>query len=548
MSLKARRQVNLSLEVPQAQPESADSMKTPNPFNPQFHISTNSKETQMVMTPDTPYIPLSPFGKQKIPWTEHQEGILQAYLHQATHAGEWAPGELPPSHILDQLCKQVVTIESLSSPTWPHDSRSTRERLFNLALIESRNSVGGHRKSDKDAIVPVTLTSTEMNVRNQRPSLTVLGIQGQARHQDSMDLLLGQNSDEEGIVIAQRLSSSLQDTTVGNGGVLHSKNGLSSPLAFTFNVNLSTLCNRRPSYPSVHSPLPRPSPLSRGPSFTSADLYSSQEDQDQDDSLNSISSMSSISSIDEESNNINLSQEIESEPELGGESDSPISEDTQFSTSPISSSIISFNSNSNVSNSNSTNSNSMQSIQDPRTPLSASFNLMKLHSTTSTPTPTPTPTLGTILSPTGENITLTITLPPSPQSNPIQTQTQTSRLSPSSPSSTTATYSPTSTRSNSVISSPNSENTITVQTPISENGLENQSNIPGAPIQPRRPIPLNLPLRPIHLARSLSDDASGEKMIKRQRTPGGLAVRGLGGDLRSPFEHKPVTFVQKMGQ
>ena len=209
------------------------------------------------MTPDTPYLPLSPLettegktGRTQLPWTEDEDGVLQSvsaaspfldepstktqYLLQAASHGGFAPGELPPPGIVEDLAKQVLYTELCRGNKWVHDHVSTRERLFALALAESRTSIGGHRRTESESIIPSLVSSRSQPqpiARPQRPALAVLGGHGMSRQQHSMDSLYGDDDTEQTIETAQRLSSQLQGSTVTSpsaSGTLHSENGLSS--------------------------------------------------------------------------------------------------------------------------------------------------------------------------------------------------------------------------------------------------------------------------------------------------------------------------------
>lgn len=89
------------------------------------------------------------------------------------------------------MTSKIVERRRTTQP-WRHSWDATRRRLFDIARMESRKAVGGHRRDKSDSIVPV-LTDKRAGGPT-RPSLIVLGGQGMSRQQHSMDSLLG---DEE---------------------------------------------------------------------------------------------------------------------------------------------------------------------------------------------------------------------------------------------------------------------------------------------------------------------------------------------------------------
>lgn len=47
-------------------------------------------------------------------------------------------------------------------PDWPHTWSATRDRLFEIARLESRAAVGGHRRNQSESIVPVSVDKRNM--------------------------------------------------------------------------------------------------------------------------------------------------------------------------------------------------------------------------------------------------------------------------------------------------------------------------------------------------------------------------------------------------
>lgn len=562
MSLKDRRQVTLSLAVPQLQLRagSQDDLHTPNPFRPDFWSPTPNPP--LVMTPDTPYLSLSPIetlegkhGRTQLPWTEDEDGVLQSYLLQAASHGGFAPGELPPPGVVEDLAKQVLYTEARRGNKWTHDHVHTRERLFALALAESRTSIGGHRRTESESIIPSLVSSRAQPqpiARPQRPALAVLGGHGMSRQQHSMDSLYGDSDAEQTIETAQRLSSQLQGSTVASpsaSGTLHSENGLSSPLSFTFPINMPTSCARKPSL-SVHSPLPRPSPLSRGPSFTSADFPDSPIEESNDPMAALANAMHHAHS--------------HLDGEVPPTSDSPVSESTLNSSPPssMSSHEIGLDESEHMDL-------ELELEEDPHTPITSTFGaILGLRSSPSGPvTPTDAPSITLTMHSPVPMAATTPRLPSAPKA-PGRRLSDRERESTFSPQRAFAKLSlgP----SPSPTSSSSSGSTICMQTPH----IAFHAPTPNAPLQaPRRPA--SLAIRPVPLARSLSDSAATTPVrplgaiatmpriaeireSKRQKAPGepgghvarlgGLAASGAsqGGDLRSPFEHKPVSFADKM--
>ncbi|WVQ93771.1 hypothetical protein IAU59_000849 [Kwoniella sp. CBS 9459] len=332
MPLQSRRPNLPSLTMPGSKSsflmvEDVHTPHTPTPFTP-----VPFKQGPMVMTPDTPSFELSPLeimlsGKKSLEeiksqneesceedadWTEDEEGLLQSYLAHPPRALRTAypPGTLPPPGALDEITTQLISHETRKSPplatthrseylpssssseydltpvglvsTWRHSWASTRQKLFNLARKESMESTGGHRRKESDSMVPSLRQiqaqaheiAEDAKMKPTRPRLAVLGGQKMNRQQHSMDSLYGDEQPQT-FSEALRLSSTLQVNAQGEGSVLTSGSGLSSPLAFSF--NFSPLTAKKPfpfCAPSTY--LPRPSLLQRGRSFTSEDFAREQ--------------------------------------------------------------------------------------------------------------------------------------------------------------------------------------------------------------------------------------------------------------------------------
>ncbi|WVR03533.1 hypothetical protein IAU60_000525 [Kwoniella sp. DSM 27419] len=275
----------------------------------------------MVMTPDTPSFDLPPFdlslgGKgpkaissgihpgEDLEWTEDEDGLLQSYLAHPPRAlrHSYPPGTLPPPGALDEITTQLITTEMRRSPpaaharsstfflgssndsdsdntpigfpsAWRHSWDATRQRLFTVARKESMESTGGHRRKISDSIIPslAQLPVEDVKMRASRPRLAVLGGQSMNRQQHSMDSLYGDEQPQE-ISETLRLSSTLQVNAQGANSILTAGSGLSSPLAFSFNLD-NQASGRKPfPFSAPTSYLPRPSLLQRGRSFTSDDF------------------------------------------------------------------------------------------------------------------------------------------------------------------------------------------------------------------------------------------------------------------------------------
>ncbi|WVF66143.1 hypothetical protein IAT40_000883 [Kwoniella sp. CBS 6097] len=329
MPLQTRRPNLPSLTLPGSKSsflmvEDVHTPHTPTPFTP-----VPFKQGPMVMTPDTPSFELPPLeimlsGKKSledvrrqdgsgceedIEWTEDEEGLLQSYLAHPPRAlrNAYPPGTLPPSGALDEITTQLIAHEARKSPpistthrseylsssssgsdftpiapitSWRHSWASTRQKLFNLARKESMESTGGHRRKESDSMIPsisqiqVQEPAEDAKMKPTRPRLAVLGGQKMNRQQHSMDSLYGDEQPQT-FSEALRLSSTLQVNAQGEGSLLTSGSGLSSPLAFSFNFN--PLTGKKPfpfCAPSTY--LPRPSLLQRGRSFTSEDFAREQ--------------------------------------------------------------------------------------------------------------------------------------------------------------------------------------------------------------------------------------------------------------------------------
>jgi hypothetical protein len=48
------------------------------------------------------------------------------------------------------------------NPDWPHSWSATRKRLFEIARLESRAAVGGHRRNQSESIVPIMADKLNM--------------------------------------------------------------------------------------------------------------------------------------------------------------------------------------------------------------------------------------------------------------------------------------------------------------------------------------------------------------------------------------------------
>ncbi|WWC85917.1 uncharacterized protein L201_000787 [Kwoniella dendrophila CBS 6074] len=310
--------------------EDVQTPHTPNPFTP-----LPFEQGPMVMTPDTPSFDMKPLeiilgensfssqmanDEKELDWTEEEEGLLQSYLAHPPRALRTAypPGTLPPPSALDEITTHLITSEARKSPStnndndefifttkskknggdspssdegtpkcvlprtaWRHSWNSTRLRLFNLARKESIQSIGGHQRKESDSIIPREEEKVDAVMKPSRPRLAVLGGgQKMNRQQHSMDSLYGDEKPQT-FQEALRLSSNLQVNAQGENEILHSGSGLSSPLAFSF--NLPTTIKKAFPFSAPSTYLPRPSLLQRGRSFTSEDFAREHAKGEEDD-------------------------------------------------------------------------------------------------------------------------------------------------------------------------------------------------------------------------------------------------------------------------
>ncbi|OCF36175.1 hypothetical protein I316_02047 [Kwoniella heveanensis BCC8398] len=576
----------------------------------------------MVMTPDTPSFELAPLeimlsGKKSledirsqegsvreedVAWTEDEEGLLQSYLAHPPRALRTAypPGTLPPPGALDEITTQLISHETHKSPplstmyrseymssssssgsditpvgpttSWRHSWSSTRQKLFNLARKESMESTGGHRRKESDSMIPsmsqlqLQEPAEDAKMKPTRPRVAVLGGQKMNRQQHSMDSLYGDEQPQT-FSEALRLSSTLQVNAQGEGSVLTSGSGLSSPLAFSFNFN--PLTSKKPfpfCAPSTY--LPRPSLLQRGRSFTSEDFAREQAKANGE----YVDEDYAVDDVDHECRP--QSPQIRVRPDMHRSVSSPAS--TLHSSPPSS-----ISSKSEVESDREMERPSMLEVKlnlddEPITPVSQTFSSLglgpgmgiggPLGSQCSTPTVSSTPlNPPPIVQPpsaTAPAITFTVNSPERERDKSTSTSTTATIRRPagpgSSPSEAFASLSLSASSSLPLALPFTSSSPMTMRAISSGSGLGLGSGLPGGVKRSLRPTPLHRSLSESNTsARALgglamtSLSAERDRETKRQRAMGikfgpaaGLSVivpkraGGVSDELRSPFEIK----------
>jgi hypothetical protein len=196
-----------------------------------------------------------------VEWTEYEDGLLQTVgftselkiwtlrvdQYLLAPSTVYPPGTLPPPHALDRLTTQIISrvssksslvssssIDSIATEVdeddidadidietgselpigeeqgnWRHSWSATRKRLFDIAMLESREAVGGHRRDPSESLVPFPRSRGL-----QRPKLAILRGQGMGRHQHSMESLHGdvEQSITEAVRCVERYLRSDEDT------------------------------------------------------------------------------------------------------------------------------------------------------------------------------------------------------------------------------------------------------------------------------------------------------------------------------------------------
>ena len=130
------------------------------------------------MTPDTAEFPRDAQWPSSAPWTDDENGIIEAvrhatfststlltvqYLAKPPRGSEqsYAPGELPPANIIGEIALQIVKVEGSKPPGWNRSFEETRRQVFDVARHESMAKVGGHHRR----------TPSDMSDPSDRPDM-----------------------------------------------------------------------------------------------------------------------------------------------------------------------------------------------------------------------------------------------------------------------------------------------------------------------------------------------------------------------------------------
>nr|XP_019010489.1 uncharacterized protein I206_04959 [Kwoniella pini CBS 10737]OCF49270.1 hypothetical protein I206_04959 [Kwoniella pini CBS 10737] len=242
-------------------------------------------------------------------WTEEELDVLQAILIHPYKpvSTSYPPGELPPAKVIDELTNQIIqyafrnTHSSPTEPTsrgrsrskspeergkWTHNWDSTRKRLFDIALHESKLAFGFENAEEKKK-----MTREERN----RPGL---------RRMDSMDFLdqAEDVSEKKGDNVGRaiRLSTTLQNSAKQEP--LLSLTRSTSVAAITLTPASPTgpiakpILRRKSSLRNLSTKPSRPtSLLQRGRSFTADDLRAEAETLSSEPEEQPVSNQSIVS-------------------------------------------------------------------------------------------------------------------------------------------------------------------------------------------------------------------------------------------------------------